>query len=127
MAWMNEYEIDRAVVMFKGHPILGPASQTLSNLRDATNGNSDGWVYWPKPARAAKRLMDLLQQGETRLRGYTWPLPPEVTLADYRKAVTPLKAFRTRSGLKFTIVEAAPVPDGTPGPQDLARKFPLGR
>jgi hypothetical protein len=63
--------------------------------------------------------MDLLEQGENRLRGYIWPLPPEVTDADYKKALTPIKAFRTRSGLKFDIVTT--LADEKPEPETAAK------
>lgn len=94
--WMNSWDIERAVAVYDGHPILGPASKTLLNLERWTNANSDGWPYWRKPANAAKRLMELLQ------RDYRYG-EAEVTEAEYKAALRPIKAFRTRQGADFEI------------------------
>jgi hypothetical protein len=94
---MNTYEIDDAAVRWALHPVLGPASRTLANLRDAVNRNSDGWAYWRPPVNAAAKLMDLVE-----------PHPREhadATEELYRKALRPIKAFRTKSGLQFEIEE----------------------
>ncbi len=99
--FMNEYEIDDAAQRFAADPILGPATKTLQNLKDATNANSDGWPYWQKPARAAKALMDLIDTAVLN----AWSTKVEITPSQVRKAMTPIKAFRTRSGLDFEIVE----------------------
>jgi hypothetical protein len=101
MNFMNEYEIDEAVDRFRDDPILGPASQTLANLRTLANRNSDGWAYWPKPARAANKLMLLLQDAR-RPRDHRDP--HAATAAQLRAAYSPIKAFLTRSGLECTIV-----------------------
>ena len=93
---MNSWEIERAVSFYEAHPILGPAARTLQNLERWTNANSDGWPYWRKPANAAKRLMELLQKGDP------WITPP-VTEAEYKAALRPIKAFRTRQGADFEI------------------------
>jgi hypothetical protein len=98
MSFMNEMEIEDALCRFREDPILGPAAQTLDNLRKVANQNSDGWVYWPKPARAAKKLMTLLQ-GASSFRS-----PVAVTADQVRAAYTPIKSFLTRSNLECTIV-----------------------
>lgn len=103
MLFMNEYEIDDALARYRGHPVLGPATQTLANLRDAANANSDGWAYWPKPCRAAKKLQELIQ-GE-RLSRFD-DERADATPALLRAAYTPIKTFRSRQGLEFEIVEA---------------------
>ncbi len=92
---MNEYDISEAQDRYHGDPVLGPAVTTLTRLVDWTNANSDGWAYWPKPARAAARLMELIEGDGT------------VTADDVRKALRPIKAFRTRHGADFFIVEPA--------------------
>jgi hypothetical protein len=97
---MNDWDIAEARARYAAHPILGPATQTLANLRDAANDNSDGWAYWPKPARAAAKLMELIEPDGLR----PWETP-DVTAAQLRKALAPIKAFRTRTGIDFTIVE----------------------
>jgi hypothetical protein len=105
MMFMNTWEIDDAVRTFADEPVLGAAARTLANLRDAADENSDGWAYWPKPCRAAAKLQGLLEAAVTNQyrqdRSYVSP-----TAADLRKALSPVKAFRTRSGLDFEIEEA---------------------
>jgi hypothetical protein len=93
--WTNEHEIKDAAERYALHPVLGPATQTLVNLVQWTNANSDGWPYWTKPAKAADKLMDLVG-------GYldyvSNPERPDATMEAYRLALRPLKAFRTRIG-----------------------------
>jgi len=101
MTWMNEYEIDDAVDRFAGHPVLGPATRTLSSLRDVVNANSDGWPYWKKPAAAAARLMALIE-GDRSFEARHGERD-EVTPEQLRAAYRPLKAFQTRTGLQFPL------------------------
>ncbi len=104
MRYMNRYEVEERAEQYAEHPLLGPATSTLVALRDAADANSDGWAYWPKPARAAAKLMELIERDGTA----RWRFDHErgdVTLADVRAALRPIKAFRTRSGLQFTIHE----------------------
>jgi len=104
MRFMNTYDIDDAVRRLNRHPVLGPAAQTLRNLRDAADANSDGWAYWPKPARAASRLMELIERdGTSRYRFDS--VREDATVSEYGKAIAPIKAFRTRSKIAFDIVE----------------------
>lgn len=101
MRYMNEWDIAQATDRYADHPVLGPATQTLANLRDWTNANSDGWAYWPKPLRAAAKLIELIEGDGTRqARENTERATPDA----YRRALTPVKAFRTRQGADFTIV-----------------------
>ena len=103
MRFMNTWEIDGRAAQYRDHPILGPATQTLANLRDAVDANSDGWAHWPKPCRAAAKLQAFIE------RDGTWPYrygPREdVTATELRAAYRPIKAFRTRSGIDFKIIE----------------------
>jgi hypothetical protein len=103
MTWMNEYEIDDAVDRFADHPVLGPATRTLSSLRDVVNANSDGWPYWKQPAHAASRLTELIEGDRSFDARYGER--EEVTPEQLRAAYRPLKAFRTRSGLDFPLFE----------------------
>jgi hypothetical protein len=107
MRFMNDFEIDGTVRRFVDHPVLGPATRTIANLRDWANANSDGWAYWPKPARAAAKLMELIEGDGTWEAIRT--ADERVTPAAYRKALAPIKAFRTRQGADFEIVEAVSV------------------
>ena len=100
MLFMNEYEIENAVMRYAlegDEPVLGPAAVTLRNLMDWTNRNSDGWPYWPKPCRAAAKLQALFPR--------RWD-DERPTVEQYRAALRPVKAFRTRQGADFQIVEA---------------------
>jgi len=73
-------------------------------LRDAADANSDGWAYWPKPARAAARLMELIERDGTARYRFDQERK-DVTGAGLRKAYAPIKAFRRRSGLSFEIYD----------------------
>lgn len=103
MYFLNSYEIDVRARQFRDDPIMGPATQTLANLRDWTNRNSDGWAYWPKPTRAAERLMKLIERAakldHDRAGSRIAPAadtPGPITAADYRAALVPIRAFLTR-------------------------------
>jgi hypothetical protein len=100
---MNEYDIRRAVQRWEGHPVLGPASRTLESLMEAANDNSDGWAYWPKPARSAAKLMELIE-GDGTYQFFDGDRE-DATPAKLRAALSPIKAFRTRSGIQFEIYE----------------------
>lgn len=105
MRFMNQWDVDNAAERYVTHPILGPATETLQNLMEWTNSHSDGWAYWPKPVRAAAKLMELIERDGG---GITWLEEREradVTAAEYKAALRPIKAFRTRQGADFTIVE----------------------
>jgi hypothetical protein len=102
--FMNEYEIERARRLYVSHPILGPATETLSNLVAAVNVNSDGWPYWRSPARAAAKLMAIIVRDGTA-RYLFDEKRADVTAEEYAVALRPIRAFRTRSKLRFTITE----------------------
>jgi hypothetical protein len=85
--FMNESEIDHAKERHKMHPILGPATELLSDLRDLVNQNSDGWCYWRAPVKAADKLMTMIESSETP------------TKEAFKKALAPIRAFCTRHKL----------------------------
>lgn len=102
MRYMNEWDIEEAASRFADHPVLGPATVTLQNLQRWTNSHSDGWAYWPKPCRAAAKLQEMIEgdgtwQARTNL--------DRATPAAYKAALKPIKAFRTRQGAEFEIVD----------------------
>lgn len=105
MRYMNEFDVAQAESRFASHPILGPAVATLRNLVEWTNANSDGWPYWRLPCQAAQKLQVMIERDGTS-RYLFGPDRSDVTLAEYRAALTPIKAFRTRQGATFEIVEA---------------------
>lgn len=107
MRYMNHWDIEEAGARYHGHPLLGPATQTLANLAEWTDRNSDGWAYWPKPCRAAGRLMEMIRRDGT-WRYVNDDERADVTVAEYRAALKPIKAFRTRQGADFVIVEVTP-------------------
>lgn len=106
MRFMNDYDIERAQQRWAHHPILSAAAQTLANLRDWANNSSDGWPYWRKPAQAAARMMELIERDGTN-RYFSDDKREDVTLAEYKAALRPIKAFRTRYHGDFEIVEVA--------------------
>lgn len=110
---MNEYDIYDAQARWQDHPALGPATATLRNLMGCANANSDGWAYWPKPARAAEKLMALIEGDGTHESRYGDR--EDVTIAQVKAAYRPIKSFLTRHKLECEIVEpwakpAAPAP-----------------
>ena len=108
MRFMNSMDIEEAVIRWEDHLVLGPAARTLAHLEAWANSNSDGWPYWPKPARAAARLMTLIERDGTA--AYIRDTErPDATLAELRQAYTPIKAFRTKHQADFTIEEPGQV------------------
>jgi len=96
MYFMNEWEIDSKKEQYEDHPILGPATRLLSDLRDLVNNNSDGWSYWKAGINSAKKLMTLIDDAGKdfgRREGL-------VTIEQVKKAMTPIKSFCTRHNLK---------------------------
>jgi len=96
--FMNEHDIDEALVRFSRHPLLGPATKTIDSLRDGVNACSDGWPYWQRPQRAAKRLSDLIVQAGRALReqGCQSPATPWPGAADLKAAYAQLRRFRSK-------------------------------
>src|SRR3954470_4210719 len=103
MRFMNDYDIANAVHRYQTHPVLGPAVLTLANLAVWADQHSDGWHSWPKPARAAAKLMEMIERdGTSQWRSAT---RPDVTYLELKRALAPVKAFRTRQHADFEIVE----------------------
>ena len=102
MAWMNQWEIENLNDRFNDvdTPNLFRATQVLSRLAAWANQNSDGWVYWPKPARAASSLMGLLERKEQEQRRGNFEVT-DLTNAELTKALSPIKAFLTRQGVAY--------------------------
>ena len=99
--WMNEWDVEEAVDFWQKHPTLGPATQTLQNLVNIVNRNSDGWPYWQKPSRAANKLRERIDPATNTKRGWGVHRGSEFhdpTAAEVRKTYTPIKAFITGMG-----------------------------
>jgi hypothetical protein len=99
---MNGWEIEEGVRDYgQRQDPLGEAVRALQSLMVYTDTHSDGWQYFRKPANAAAGLTGLVGRQRDRDR-YRYERragesePAEVTAADVRKALTPVKAFRTR-------------------------------
>jgi hypothetical protein len=150
--FMNEDSIDEAIARWHGHEILGPAVMTLGSLRTATNRNSDGWAYWPKPSRAASKLVELVEGvrdpadkgrcescyvGGEATWHHVYCERPDAMPVKLAAALAPLKAFRTRQKLEFDIFTGR-APNGAfllaydtnPSVRNLGRDaegYPVGR
>jgi hypothetical protein len=86
MNYMNDYDIMLAQQRYAGHPVLNKAAQFLAAFKEEVDTHSDGWAYWKAPVAAANKLMEMLQ-GKT-----------EATEANFKAAMSPIKAFYTRRG-----------------------------
>jgi hypothetical protein len=104
MLYMNDYDLDIALRRFaQGRtPNRLRLTVVVANLADWANDNSDGWAYWPKPARAAEKAMLLIRSttnAENQEQESTDATDEEVTAA-----LTPVKAFLTRQGVDHSLV-----------------------
>lgn len=104
MRYMNEYDIDSALRDYD--PAIVPNRAYLAlvvdALREWTNRNSDGWAYWPKPARAANRAMELIELTTTQ---ELWRRQEvDATDAEVTAALRPIKALLTRQGVRHEAV-----------------------
>lgn len=98
MRYMNDYDISNARRRYADHPVLSEAVATLADLKDWTDSNSDGWAYWPKPARAADQLMALIDGNGTN--DYVRAVLARdhgAVRRDLERALRPIKAFRTKA------------------------------
>jgi hypothetical protein len=98
--YMNDYDIARASELLRDDEVLAPAVRTLRSLQVWTNDNSDGWAYWVKPSRAAAQLQGLVADA---LTAYYRGDKHTATAADVKRALAPVKAFRTRQKADFEI------------------------
>ena len=90
--WMNQVEIEWAAKQHHECPNVRKGVHLLDRLMQAVNQQSDGWVYWPAPAKAAEKLTNLLQTAGNLSYG----THGRITDADFRKAVTPIRSMVTR-------------------------------
>jgi hypothetical protein len=97
--WMNQYEIEEARERFARHAVLGPAARFLDAFKDEVNAHSNGWAYWQAPAKAAEKLMTLIQSHLHAGMG-CYPVPPVPTAREVEKALVPIRGFYTCKGYK---------------------------
>lgn len=96
MRYMHSHDLGTAANIF-----ADPSTErlfrlviTVDRLRRWADENSDGWAYWVKPRRAADTAMGLI---ETTVQAwYRGGFIADVTEAELRAAVRPIKAFLTR-------------------------------
>lgn len=101
--WMNEWDVEESAGTYGTHtPNLQKGSQVLLELMRWTNRNSDGWPYWQKPIRAADKLMGALQAERTAYRRTHETV--DLTDAELKKLLTPIKSFLTRQGVAHSEV-----------------------
>lgn len=105
MLFMNDWDIENALrrVQPDTQPNLTSAVVALANLAAWANANSDGWHSWPKPCRAAKALQTLIQGAE---KAYRSGSDEDVTAADVKKALAPVKAFLTRQSVSHDVLDS---------------------
>lgn len=96
----NEYDVEN-ILHFSGEndriPVTQKAARILGRLVDWTNSNSDGWMYWQKPRRAARNLEQLFGETYESTRDLIWAGEDEdMDEAALKKALIPIKSFMTR-------------------------------
>jgi hypothetical protein len=91
MRYMNDYDLEQARRRFTGLTMPNRLAlvMVVDNLREQTDMVSDGWAYWPKPRRAADKAMALIDSS-------TFSVREDITDAEMRAAVRPIKSFLTR-------------------------------
>lgn len=89
MRFMNDYDITSAISRHSrnSHPNRLGAALVIDQLAEWTNAHSDGWAYWPKPARAAAHLMEIAEN---------WQASEDCTDEQFAAAVRPVKSFLTK-------------------------------
>ena len=96
MLYMNDYDLEFARRRFTraSKPNRLALVLVVDQLRTWADSHSDGWAYWPKPARAAAQAMSLIYSttnAANELQEQT-----DISNAEMLAAVRPIKAFLTR-------------------------------
>lgn len=96
MLFMNEYDRTGAIHRFTraSKPNRLALALVVDNLATWTDNHSDGWAHWPKPARAAAAAMHHIVS--TTHAENERQESEDITEAEMRAAVRPIKAFLTR-------------------------------
>lgn len=99
MRFMNEYDLEVAYNRFwegntpnRFHLVL-----VVHRLRQWADENSDGWAHWPKPGRAASIAMSHIESRTNRENDQQER--EDITDAEFRRALAPIKAFLTRQNV----------------------------
>lgn len=99
MLYMNDYDLLVAEQRFsRGRtPRRADLARVVLRLAYYADENSDGWAYWPKPARAARKAMEAIQS--TTSAANAEQEASDITEAERRAALAPIKAFLTRQNV----------------------------
>jgi len=92
MMFMNRWDIEETQERLAVFPVAGKAARFLHAYMEQVDDNSDGWAYWAAPVNAAKKLMTLLERAKSN--------QADITEAEFRSALSPIRAFYTRKGTK---------------------------
>lgn len=94
MRFMNNYDLYDAHCRFTQNSMPNRLAlvMVVNQLRKWADNYSDGWAYWPKPVRAAAKAIELIEGRHDA----------DITDAEMRAAVRPIKAFMTRQGVSPT-------------------------
>jgi hypothetical protein len=92
---MNEWDYTGAIHRFirASKPNRLALALIVRNLATWADDHSDGWAHWPKPARAAQSAMRHIQS--TTHAADELQEREDITDAELRAAVRPIKAFLT--------------------------------
>lgn len=105
MLFMNDYDIHRAARVLQNDPAGSEAVRQVAILKEWADSNSDGWAYWPKPVNAAKSLIQLINSAVNDFYRGVDREDVGIDPCDLKAALRPIKAFRTRQGADFQVVE----------------------
>lgn len=96
MRYMSDYDIGQARTRFTRAvcPNRLALVMVIEHLAEWTDAVSDGWAYWVKPRRAADAAMALVES--TTNAANQAQEDQDITDAEMRAAVRPIKAFLTR-------------------------------
>lgn len=100
MRFMNDYDIELARRRFDAFPNLALGVQVIDNLRQWADANSDGWHSWPKPCRAASKLIDLIED-EQNIKDWANGVLTDIDEKELARAIIPIKSFLTRHGASW--------------------------
>jgi hypothetical protein len=90
--FMNQAEIEAAADNSHECPNVRAGYRFLKLLMEATNRQSDGWAYWPKPSQSAQKLQELLKTAGNPM----FPTHGTITVRQLQSALVPIKAMVTR-------------------------------
>lgn len=94
--FMNDWDLEYARARFTRATCPNRLALVLvvDNLREWTNGHSDGWGYWQRPSRAAANAVDLIRSSTSAAN--VEQEAHDISDDEMRAAVRPIKAFLTR-------------------------------